>query len=258
MRQRRGAPRSTRASTGRARRRAPRGCRRAAARAARSCRGCARRRGAGRAGGGELAAIARPMPRFEPVTSAVSPFRSIEAGYAARKRMTSLNHIRRGRGEPLLLIHPLGADIVVGARTRHAAAQREVIAVDMPGFGTSPPLANGTPQRRMHWPPPWRASSTRSGSSACTWRATRWAAGWRSSWRRRAGAVGDRAVLGRFLDAPARPARRPRRAPRRPRAPAVRAGVSAQPARPAFCSAPLSAIPSACRRPRRRGSSAPT
>jgi pimeloyl-ACP methyl ester carboxylesterase len=59
--------------------------------------------------------------------------------------MTSLNHIRHGRGEPLLLIHPLGADIVVWEPVLdRLAARREVIAVDMPGFGASPPLENGT------------------------------------------------------------------------------------------------------------------
>ena len=64
--------------------------------------------------------------------------------------MTSLNHVRRGSGEPLLLIHPLGAEIVVWEPVlERLAAQRDVIAVDMPGFGASPALANGsepTPQ----------------------------------------------------------------------------------------------------------------
>ena len=61
-----------------------------------------------------------------------------------------LNHIRRGGGEPLLLIHPLGADIVVWEPVfERLATEREVIAVDMPGFGASPALADGiepTPQ----------------------------------------------------------------------------------------------------------------
>ena len=64
--------------------------------------------------------------------------------------MTSLNYIRRGSGEPLLLIHPLGAEIVVWEPVfERLAAQRDVIAVDLPGFGSSPALANGsdpTPQ----------------------------------------------------------------------------------------------------------------
>lgn len=49
--------------------------------------------------------------------------------------------IRRGSGKPLLLIHGLGASwqnwepILPGL-----AAQREVIAIDLPGFGQTPPL----------------------------------------------------------------------------------------------------------------------
>jgi pimeloyl-ACP methyl ester carboxylesterase len=59
--------------------------------------------------------------------------------------MTSLNYVRRGSGEPLLLIHPLGAEIVVWEPLlERLAAERDVIAVDMPGFGASPALANGT------------------------------------------------------------------------------------------------------------------
>ena len=58
----------------------------------------------------------------------------------ARRRVIA--HTRRGSGPPLVLIHALGTD-------RHMwdpvldrlAAERDVIAVDMPGFGDSPPLA---------------------------------------------------------------------------------------------------------------------
>ncbi|MFN3601537.1 MAG: alpha/beta fold hydrolase [Dietzia sp.] len=53
----------------------------------------------------------------------------------------TLNHVRRGNGSPLLLVHGLGA----GWRSwepilDELAASREVIAVDLPGFGESPPL----------------------------------------------------------------------------------------------------------------------
>ncbi|MEJ5913137.1 alpha/beta fold hydrolase [Pseudokineococcus sp. 1T1Z-3] len=53
----------------------------------------------------------------------------------------SLNHVRRGSGRPLLLIHGLGAgwrswSPILGALAEH----REVIAVDLPGFGETPPL----------------------------------------------------------------------------------------------------------------------
>ena len=53
----------------------------------------------------------------------------------------TLNHARRGSGRPLLLVHGLGA----GWRSwspiiDELAESREVIAVDLPGFGESPPL----------------------------------------------------------------------------------------------------------------------
>ncbi|MBB1025361.1 MULTISPECIES: alpha/beta fold hydrolase [unclassified Dietzia] len=53
----------------------------------------------------------------------------------------TLNHVRRGQGRPLLLVHGLGA----GWRSwqpviDELAASREVIALDLPGFGESPPL----------------------------------------------------------------------------------------------------------------------
>ena len=53
----------------------------------------------------------------------------------------TLNHVRRGSGKPLLLVHGLGA----GWRSwspilDELAEHREVIAVDLPGFGETPPL----------------------------------------------------------------------------------------------------------------------
>ena len=59
--------------------------------------------------------------------------------------MIELNHIRRGSGEPLLLIHSLGGSLVMWEPVLdRLAEQREVVAVDMPGFGESPPLPEGT------------------------------------------------------------------------------------------------------------------
>lgn len=53
----------------------------------------------------------------------------------------TLHYVRRGNGSPLLLVHGLGA----GWRSwepiiEDLAASRDVIAVDLPGFGESPPL----------------------------------------------------------------------------------------------------------------------
>jgi pimeloyl-ACP methyl ester carboxylesterase len=56
-----------------------------------------------------------------------------------------LTHVRRGSGEPLLLIHPLGGEHFIWDPVMDLlAAERDVIALDMPGFGGSPPLADGT------------------------------------------------------------------------------------------------------------------
>ncbi|WP_328477456.1 alpha/beta fold hydrolase [Actinoplanes sp. NBC_00393] len=58
--------------------------------------------------------------------------------------MTELSHFRQGSGPPLVLIHGIGShwqvwSPVLDELTRH----RDVIALDLPGFGASPP-----------WPPP--------------------------------------------------------------------------------------------------------
>jgi pimeloyl-ACP methyl ester carboxylesterase len=55
-----------------------------------------------------------------------------------------LNHVRRGEGEPLLLLHSLGGSLVQWSPVMdQLAAEREVVAVDMPGFGESAPLPDG-------------------------------------------------------------------------------------------------------------------
>jgi pimeloyl-ACP methyl ester carboxylesterase len=55
-----------------------------------------------------------------------------------------LNHVRAGSGEPLLLLHSLGGSVVQWSPVlARLAADREVVAVDMPGFGESPPLPDG-------------------------------------------------------------------------------------------------------------------
>ncbi|RBP44339.1 pimeloyl-ACP methyl ester carboxylesterase [Roseimicrobium gellanilyticum] len=53
-----------------------------------------------------------------------------------------INHIRRGRGKPLLLIHGMGGSWRSWAPIlKMLAAEREVIAMDLPGFGKSEPVA---------------------------------------------------------------------------------------------------------------------
>jgi pimeloyl-ACP methyl ester carboxylesterase len=59
-----------------------------------------------------------------------------------------LNHVRMGRGEPLILLHSLGGSLVQWSPViDRLAAEREVIAVDMPGFGESPELPEGVSPR---------------------------------------------------------------------------------------------------------------
>ena len=56
-----------------------------------------------------------------------------------------LHHIRKGTGKPLLLLHGLGGSWRSWTPILDAlAAEREVIAVDLPGHGSTPPLAGET------------------------------------------------------------------------------------------------------------------
>ena len=56
-----------------------------------------------------------------------------------------LNHVRQGKGPVLVLIHGLGGSRVVWEPVMDLlAAERDVIAVDLPGFGQSDPLPEGT------------------------------------------------------------------------------------------------------------------
>ena len=58
----------------------------------------------------------------------------------------AIDYERRGAGEPLVLIHPLGADRHVWDPVLDSLAEeRDVVALDMPGFGASPPLNGGGP-----------------------------------------------------------------------------------------------------------------
>ncbi|MDG4864758.1 alpha/beta fold hydrolase [Streptomyces sp. T-3] len=76
-----------------------------------------------------------------PPTASVSSF---EIDTARGKQTVSVAYHRAGLGEPLLLLHGIGHhrqawDPVFGI----LAAERDVIAVDLPGFGESPALPDG-------------------------------------------------------------------------------------------------------------------
>ena len=59
-----------------------------------------------------------------------------------------LNHVRQGHGDPLILLHSLGGSLVQWSPIMdRLAAEREVIAVDMPGFGESAELPDGVSPR---------------------------------------------------------------------------------------------------------------
>lgn len=67
----------------------------------------------------------------------------------SRPPAAPLAHHRTGHGAPLVLLHPLGADRHVwDALIPHLCDRRELIAVDLPGFGQSPPLAGKAPEPR--------------------------------------------------------------------------------------------------------------
>src|SRR3712207_5108903 len=58
--------------------------------------------------------------------------------------MASLAHDRGGSGEPLLLVHGIGSQWQMWAPVLPLLrAEREVVAVDLPGFGASEPLEPG-------------------------------------------------------------------------------------------------------------------
>ena len=60
-----------------------------------------------------------------------------------------LAYDRIGHGPPLVLLHPLGADRrVFGPVVARLREKRELIAIDLPGFGESPPLRGQRPHPR--------------------------------------------------------------------------------------------------------------
>lgn len=72
----------------------------------------------------------------------------------------TVNHVRRGAGEPLVLIHGIGSRWQCFAPVIDAlAAHHDVIALDLPGFGASPLLPGVEPGPRGYarWLPEWLA-----------------------------------------------------------------------------------------------------
>ncbi|MFE1383015.1 alpha/beta fold hydrolase [Streptomyces sp. NPDC058740] len=60
------------------------------------------------------------------------------------RRTVTIAYERRGRGEPLLLLHGIGHHWQAWEPVLDVlATERDVIAVDLPGFGTSPALPEG-------------------------------------------------------------------------------------------------------------------
>jgi pimeloyl-ACP methyl ester carboxylesterase len=61
-----------------------------------------------------------------------------------------MNFVRRGSGKPLLLLHGIGSshrswDLIINELSAH----RDVIALDLPGFGATPPLSGETSIRTL-------------------------------------------------------------------------------------------------------------
>lgn len=61
-----------------------------------------------------------------------------------------INYIRRGQGKPLILVHGLGSSWRTWQTILEPlAAERAVVALDLPGFGKSPPLAGEVSVRTL-------------------------------------------------------------------------------------------------------------
>jgi pimeloyl-ACP methyl ester carboxylesterase len=66
--------------------------------------------------------------------------------------VASLNHYRGGEGEPLVLIHGIGSRWQMWEPVLEGlVAHRDVIALDLPGFGVSPMPRPGRPRGATRW-----------------------------------------------------------------------------------------------------------
>src|SRR3712207_5942079 len=78
-------------------------------------------------------------------------------------RGAGMHHFRKGRGSPLVLIHGLGSRWQVWRPVLDAlAGQHDVIALDLPGFGRTPPDRRDSPATASPEPP----GSSRSTAAA--------------------------------------------------------------------------------------------
>ncbi|MBC7302731.1 MAG: alpha/beta hydrolase [Nocardia sp.] len=76
--------------------------------------------------------------------------------------MTQISQLRRGSGSPIVLVHGLGSRRqVFDPIVDRLAAQHEVIAIDLPGFGDSPALDTVRPGPRGYaaWLTQWLADN---------------------------------------------------------------------------------------------------
>jgi len=70
-----------------------------------------------------------------------------------------------GTGQPVVLLHGLGETSIAWRPVHHALSRAyDVIAVDLPGFGSSSPLPSGTLPTATRWRMPWNARWTPSAS----------------------------------------------------------------------------------------------
>lgn len=96
---------------------------------------------AGEAGHGRK----RAVPRARRAPPALSPPNTRVNDTPKAAQGANLFHVRRGSGRPLLLIHGLGSSWQGWAPILEPlAAEREVVAVDLPGHGQTPPLQGET------------------------------------------------------------------------------------------------------------------